>query len=300
VGVIDWLFGKKTTPPGPASPGAPIARAASKPPKCPGNPGVTAAGRIAFSNSERTWTEEFQLVPIVAGVLRSRGHEVVQHESWLELRQSGFVLQPLIVQLEPLDKGGVRTVTTMDVRHADLITDGLFKYQHATGDDVVKSLAQGFESWESIDLPVLLDALRARPEKCTLWEMNFPAKDGLPARVRRAVLGSVACYAANPPPADKTADESAGGCEHAFCNCCFLTRNFEAFRAQLEGDGCVGIRFYAMRDEDGTPAADCRINGEDYEPGMQALRCYVATWPGHGFEFRKQYVLLHTSGRESP
>jgi hypothetical protein len=43
-----------------------------------------------------------------------------------------------------------------------------------------------------------------------------------------------------------------------------------------------------MRDEDGTPGADCRINGEDYESGMEALRSYVATWPEAGLEFRKQ------------
>ena len=65
-------------------------------------------------------------------------------------------------------------------------------------------------------------------------------------------------------------------------------------RAQIEGDGYFGIRFYAMRDQDGAPGADCRINGEDYEPGMAALRSYVDTWPGSGFEFRKQYVFVFT------
>ncbi len=54
-----------------------------------------------------------------------------------------------------------------------------------------------------------------------------------------------------------------------------------------------------MRDESGAPGADCRINGEDYEPGMEALRAYVATWPGAGVEYRKQYVFLHTSNHVS-
>lgn len=35
------------------------------------------------------------------------------------------------------------------------------------------------------------------------------------------------------------------------------------------------------------------VNGHDFEPGAAALREYVKTWPGAGFEFRKQYVVLH-------
>lgn len=131
------------------------------------------------------------------------------------------------------------------------------------------------------------------------WVMGTaqsPAKDDRPARTRRAVLGSLACFA--PQPRRAEAGEGNEGPrddgQHDFCTCCFLTRNFEAFRAQIEGDGYFGIRFYAMRDQDGAPGADCRINGEDYEPGMAALRSYVDTWPGSGFEFRKQYVFVFT------
>jgi hypothetical protein len=67
-----------------------------------------------------------------------------------------------------------------------------------------------------------------------------------------------------------------------------------AFQALLETDDFYGIRFYAMRDADGNPQADCRVNGEDWEPGAAALREYVAKWPERGFEFRKQYVVLQT------
>jgi hypothetical protein len=306
MGLIDRLFGRKTTTPGlhakPAGQPTPASiepapqSSALRPPKCPANPGRMVVGKVAFATGERSWTESFDLIRITADVLRDRGHEAVGHETWLELRPSGFILQPLLVEIQPLEQGGVRTLTTIDVHHVQLIKEGLFEYQHSTGDDVVGSLTKGFESWESVDLPVLLDALRPKPEKCALWEMVLPAKERVPARTRRAVLGGVAYFAEDPPEAggvgcDETAQED---CEHPFCTCCFLTRNFEAFRSQIEGDGCFGIRFYAMRDKDGTAAADCRINGEDYEPGMEALRSYVATWPGAGLEFRKQYVLLHT------
>ena len=300
--IIDWLFGRRTAVPGrDASPAdqTPATRRAPTdmggPPKCPGNPGTTLEGRIAFTNGERSWTESFELIAIAAGVLRGRGHEVVEHDTWLQLRPSGFSLRPLMVGTELLEKGGVHTWTTIEVRHAELITDGLFEYQHSTGDDVAESLTKGFLSWESIDLPVLLDALRPRPEKCSLWEMTFAAKDGVPARARRAVLGNVAYFAAHPPQPSTGDGDAQGEGEHAFCTCCFLTRNYEAFRSHIEGDGCFGIRFYAMRNEDGSPGADCRINGEDYPLGMEALRSYVGTWPGAGFEFRKQYVLVHTA-----
>jgi hypothetical protein len=38
--------------------------------------------------------------------------------------------------------------------------------------------------------------------------------------------------------------------------------------------------------------ADCRVNGEDWLAGADALRAYVATWPDRGLETRKQYVLI--------
>jgi hypothetical protein len=303
--LFDWLFGRGAAPskqdaalsrePAPAAAPRPAGGETGAPTKCAGNPGRTRGGRITFENGAPPVA--FDLVQLTAEVLRAGGHEVVAHETWLELRPSGFVLLPLLVDLQ-LRENGVSSLTTMDVRHATLIPDGLFEYQHSTGDTVVDSLRKGIEDWSRIDLPVLLDALRPKPQTCSMWEMTFPAQDGAPARLRRAVLGSVSYYAAKPPVPAPTAAASGEACEteHSFCTCCLLTRNFEAFRAQLEGNETLGIRLYAMRGQDGQPGADCRINGEDYEPGIASLRAYVATWPQAGFEFRKQYVLLYTPG----
>jgi hypothetical protein len=55
-----------------------------------------------------------------------------------------------------------------------------------------------------------------------------------------------------------------------------------------------GIRLFAMRRQDGAAGADCRLNGEDWEPGKNALIDYVNLWPDRGVEFRKQYVILQT------
>jgi hypothetical protein len=245
--VAEKLSGRRDTAREAGTEREPSARAES-PPRCPGNPGIAASGEIEFTSGMRRWIESFDLVRIAAEQLRERGHEVDEWGTWLELRPSGLVLQPLLVEMNRLAEGGVQTVTTIDVRHPELMKDGLFEFQHSTGDDLSSSLAKGIAGWESVDLPVLLDALRPRPEKCQIWEMTFPEKDGRPARVRRAVLGGVSYYAALPEA--KPAQCEDDSCEHSFCPCCFLTRNFEAFRTQIEGDGTYGIRFFAMRQED--------------------------------------------------
>jgi len=67
-----------------------------------------------------------------------------------------------------------------------------------------------------------------------------------------------------------------------------------SFKPLVAGDGFFAIRMYAMRGEDGSVAADCRVNGQEFEEGKAALRRYVSTWPQAGFEFRKQYVVLQT------
>ena len=82
--------------------------------------------------------------------------------------------------------------------------------------------------------------------------------------------------------------------EHPFCPCCFLTNTFDAFKALMESDRFYGIRLFAARGEDGSPQADCRVNGQDWEDGKRALLGYVETWPQAGLEFRKQYVVMQT------
>ena len=89
-------------------------------------------------------------------------------------------------------------------------------------------------------------------------------------------------------------------CEsHEFCPCCLLTNSFSAFKELIEARQFYGLRLFAARDENGFPQADCRVNGEDWAEGCEALRKYVTTWPGEGYEFRKQYVVLHTFYQEA-
>jgi hypothetical protein len=256
------------------------------PPLCPSNSDrLGTGGEVAFSNGNRSWTERFDVVTEAAAALRSRGYAIIAHEKWLEHGDSGFTIQPLFHGMQLLDDGGVHTMTTLQVNHPTLIPGGAFEYQHATGDTVTESLAKGFDQWVQADFVTLLDALLAEPEHCTTMEMTFPGKDGKPELIRRAVLGPCTHYASNPHDASQ---------EHPFCPCCLVTNSFEAFRELIEADAFYGLRLLAMRNQDGTPGADCRVNGDDWERGEQALRNYVGTWPQAEFELRKQYVVLQT------
>ena len=131
-------------------------------------------------------------------------------------------------------------------------------------------------------------------------EMHFPEQDGKPARVRRAVLGPVWHMTTSPPSFrvlafSATPSETANpGAEHSFCPCCLFTRSMGAFKNHLDQDGFFGIRLFASQNEQGVVQADCRVNGEDWPAGANALRDYALTWDVAGYEFRKQYVIIQT------
>src|SRR5262245_57388431 len=116
------------------------------PPICPSNSsGMGTAGKVAFANGERSWEEQFDLVSQATAAFKSADHPVTAHKTWLVHSESGFTIQPLLAELQPLEKGGVRTVTTIQVNHPKLIPAGVFEYQHSTGDNIVDSLTKGFD-----------------------------------------------------------------------------------------------------------------------------------------------------------
>jgi hypothetical protein len=155
------------------------------------------------------------------------------------------------------------------------------------------------EQWVATDFVVLVEATRPAPEACMTLQMELPARDNRPAHVGRAILGPVA-HLQQHPAADASGDScprSEGAAEeHSFCPCCLLTRSFDAFKDLWKADGFFAQRLLAARFEDGIPQANCRVNGQDWERGAEALRRYVTTWPNARVEFRKQYVVLHTLG----
>ena len=273
----------------------------------PSNPGKAVAGKVDLSNPQKTWTEHFNLVTLMASVLGELGHQVESGESWLVHPNSGFVLLPRLVQLVASDKGGVRTTTTLQTNHPALMPNGVFEYQHSIGESLEESLRKGFDQWAQTHFVALLDALDPAPTTCATLGMGFPEKDGKPAYNRRAILGPVAHLAQNPrAEADMNAAGNGARGEqdeqdehHAFCPCCLLTNSFDTFMEFIEDRGVYCLFLFAARDAKGAPQADCRVNGNDWERGAEALRQYVTTWPDAGFEFRKQYVVLHTVENES-
>jgi hypothetical protein len=262
----------------------------SAPPLCPANPGIGTEARVAFSTGDRSWTEKVNLVSLAAEAFKKQGYGAVTEKTWLHHPDSGFLILPQLVEIHPMEGGGVRTVTTMQTNHPLLSPNGVFEYQHATGDSIAESISNGFDQWLQMDFVPLLDALLPKPESCTALEWAFPATGGKPVRVRRAVLGPPARFVEKRP----SRPEGNLPEEHPFCPCCLLTNSFEAFREFIEGDGFYGLRLFAARDGEGMLQADCRVNGGDWAKGAEALREYAKTWPKGGFEFRKQYVVLQS------
>ena len=225
------------------------------------------------------------VLQLAAGVMEQRGHRVTRHDGWLEHRDSGLAIRPHLVDCLHRSPRHVQSISTVAVRHPDVIPDGLFEYQHALGATLDEALRSGFEQWLQIDFLVLLDAVKERAEHCSALEFKW--ENDVLARRRRALLGPIGHMAAHPAPA-------ASEVEHPFCPCCLLTNTQAAFAPLIRSDDFFGIRLLAIRNDDGSAQADCRINGEDFRAGQQALCDYVQTWPQAGYEFRKQYVVLQT------
>ena len=261
------------------------------------NPGIGVEAKVAFSTGDRNWTEKANLVDLAFEVFKKQGYSVRKEKTWLEDNDSGFLIFPQLVGIQPLKDGGVQSTTTMQTNHATLAPKGVFEYQHSTGDSLADSISKGFDQWLQTDFVVLREALRPKPESCMVMEMAFPAQEAKPARVRRAILGPIAHFLQKPPSTTEGNDPE----EHPFCPCCMFTKSIKAFKELIEGDGFYGLRFFAARNAEAVPQSDCRVNGEDWEKGAQALREYAKTWPPAGFEFRKQYVVLQSmdKGTES-
>jgi hypothetical protein len=171
-----------------------------EPPADEPDPGACVKARVALSRDGKSWTEDIDVIATLARVLGEQGHGVISHDTWLDYPETGLVIRPQLHQVVPLEDGGFRTVTTIGISHPELVPQGVFEYQHGWGDSVEGSIHTGFDQWARTDLVALLDALKPRPESCMMLEMSFPEREGQPARLRRAILGPVAHFAAKPPP----------------------------------------------------------------------------------------------------
>ena len=255
-------------------------------------------GREAAMSNQLEWVVitggEGQRVDIVdetQALLTGLEYAVERRGPDLYLPEFGLTLSPRGLNLPNSNGGSVSTVSIVRATHPKIFPTGVFEYQHGAGADAPEALRYGLNQWAQLDLPVLCDALLDAPKVCATMEMTFPTDDGGAERRRRILLGQTA-HAMASPPETATADSCCE--EHSFCPCCLTTQCMDAFMPLLKSDQTLGVRMFAMRDAEGATSADCRINGEDFEAGKEALRAYADKWPGHGFEFRKQYVLFQS------
>lgn len=219
-------------------------------------------------------------------------------EEGFECRETadGIVMENgLVFSLEYLDshsirENSLRTVSKVCCRHPKYFPEGLFEFQHAGGTTEVEALLNGFRSWAQTDLATLIDAVTDEVNASLVMEMPQPSENGAPDLLRKIFMGPYIHHMMATP-----VEEACGDQCHDFCPCCLFTNSIDAFSEQLASQAFFGVRLYACRDDDGMLAADCRINGEDFPAGVELLKKYAATWPQHGLEFRKQYVVIRNA-----
>lgn len=244
----------------------------------------------AFVRGEDQWTEQVDLPSILHEVLQEAEIRADRRGNWLVL-DDGWMLLAQLVTYSIDENGALRTTTTIEVVHESYLPAGSFEYQHSNGPTLDAAFRYGFDQWRQMDLAVLRDAVRDTPTNSSTMLMEWPASEGRSAGKKRILLGPIQHAALQGAAA---VDE-----DHPFCPCCLLTNSLTAFQSVIESDGLQGVRLYAARDADGLAQADCRVNGEDFELGRQALLAYVAQWPQRGFELRKQFVVFQATQPQS-
>lgn len=251
----------------------------------PSNPGRGVTLNLSWEDGAE---ENYNVVKLLMGVFLDDGDFVEPDTSELYHPRSGLILRPRIVDLSAIEGGGVRTVTTIEVRHPTLLPEGAFEYQHSAGDNLEEAFRRGFETWIQADFPVFRNALLDELEDCTALVFDFPERPNRPAKRRRLVLGPLVYGAA------RTVPKGPDACSHPSCPTCLFMRVFKPFTELLESDETACVRLFAMRDQAGQTGADCRVNGEDFDSGREALAESVEGWAGEGFEFRKQLLLIQS------
>lgn len=250
------------------------------PPQRADNPGSGWQLVLREENAEAP-DLSFDLVELLRRALEDEGFVAHRREGCLEL-DNGLMLQPRFLEMEGAD-GRIRSATTIQTNHPTLCAEGLFEFQHASGETPEDALLNGFRNWVQMDFATLSAALE-NATACTT--MRFILPDG---RTRHIALGPFTHYMAEPPAAGTPAAEEA----EKFCPCCLFSSAHDALMPYVRAQGTVGLRLFACRNGD-VPNADCRANGLDAPEGAEALKRYAAEWlPKGEMEFRKQYVVVY-------
>ncbi|UXI68923.1 DUF6348 family protein [Tahibacter amnicola] len=230
--------------------------------------------------------------------LARRDVPVDTRDGWLVDTEFDMAIRAELLEVASAAQG-TRVAIGVEIRHPVFGETTVREYVHSAGDTVLDAMVSGLDRWAQADYVVLEDVFREQAESCLAMVMDGAATAERPAFRRRILMGPVQHFVRRDP--DAAPQCAIDGEEHSpFCPCCLFTSGHEAFFPVVSAPGFYAIRLFAARHEDGEISADCRINGEDFEPGAEALRRYVATWPGEGFTFRKQYVVAHDAAHLPP
>jgi hypothetical protein len=250
-----------------------------------GNPSTGAKFKVAFSSETHSWEEEPDLTSELAKCLTDHGHLSLVLDGYVTLPSCGLRLKPGFVNHTPLDDGqGTNSVTTIEISHTFAFPP-VFEYQHAQADTMRKAVQHGFSDWIKFDLPVFLDSLRIKPERCTCIESPYPMKDGR-KRWRRVLLGPTKFTTSAPPDTSVNSGHPPG------CDCCLFTDLFHIMNPLMEAKGFCAVRLVTVSDPPEEAATDFRINGEDFMAGAVALLESAQKRSGAHFEFRRQLILI--------
>jgi hypothetical protein len=278
--------------PPPGITGPPKTRSAG-PKLAPGNPGQGHALTLSVDGPAGQRTEKIDLTETLARVLAQKGRRVTRHFDAVHDEESGLQFFPNIASFQPDDDLSMQMCTTIEIRHPGRLPIAFFEYQHshaATGEEAV---TRGFQGWADLDLPVILDSLETEVETCTAMMMEFPN-----GRRRRVVFGPVSRTKVGPDAPPVESPEGGAVPHPPACPCCLFTNAGHAFKHFVESEHFHALRLLALRDPNGAPSADCRVNGEEYDEGKAALAAYAARWPFNGVEMWKQYVIVQDWPKE--
>lgn len=255
-------------------------------------PSTTQTGASQQSNLlQQPGTQNASMTDLFAQILLKAGHKH-QREGHELMLECGIGVQFLLLQSQALNTNEVKIIARVVARHPILFPQGWAEYVHALGRDENDALSHGIRMWTQLDLVTLEDLLRRQPRACHVLKLDFPDAAG-GFFVREVLFGPVAQFARQPKAVDAPVEE------HPFCPCCLFNNSRQAFSSLLQDGELYAIRLFAVRNEDGSEHADCRVNGEDFAAGAKALESYIHQWPQRGLEFRKQLVLIRNVPRPS-
>lgn len=248
-----------------------------------GNPGRGCRFTAEHASDPTDSSGLYDLPEILGTVLSARDVPWTRRGDALEV--DGIAFLPQIVDFARGDDGRFQTTCTIEASHPTAFPHVTFEYQHAGADSVQAALESGFQGWASLDLPVYREYVTGELRECSELRLDGSSDGRFEGVERRVVLGPVVHWA-------QRAEEASSEDDHCFCPCCFVTKDMDAFEPLFRDTHVRAVRLYAHRDANGDRAADCRIDGTDWQQGAAALQDYARTWPERGFEVRKQLVIF--------